>query len=128
MASTNALPPKVALVTGASRGLGLALARALAARGYALVIDAPDPLALGDAAEELVAQAAVRAVPGDVADPVHRERLVAAARELGGLDLLVNNASMLGPSPQPMLDRYPLGVLEHVLRVNLVAPLGLVQL
>jgi NAD(P)-dependent dehydrogenase (short-subunit alcohol dehydrogenase family) len=128
MASTNATPAKIALITGASRGLGLALARALAVRGYGLVIDARDPVALGDAAEELVAQAPVRAIPGDVADPVHRERLVAAARELGGLDLLVNNASVLGPRPQPPLDRYPLGVLEHVLRVNLVAPIGLVQL
>ena len=128
MATANGTPAKVALVTGASRGLGLALARALAVRGYGLVIDARDPVALGDAAEELVAQAPLRAIPGDVADPVHRERLVAAARELGGLDLLVNNASVLGPSPQPPLERYPLGVLEHVLRVNLIAPLGLVQL
>jgi NAD(P)-dependent dehydrogenase (short-subunit alcohol dehydrogenase family) len=128
MASHPNDPSKVALITGASRGLGLALARALSVRGYALVIDARDPVALGDAAEELVAATPVRAVPGDVADPVHRERLIAAARELGGLDLLVNNASVLGPSPQPMLERYPLGVLEHVLRVNLVAPLGLVQL
>ena len=128
MATANGTPAKVALVTGASRGLGLALARALAVRGYGLVIDARDPVALGDAAEELIAQAPLRAIPGDVADPVHRERLVAAARELGGLDLLVNNASVLGPSPQPPLERYPLGVLEHVLRVNLVAPLGLVQL
>jgi len=128
MATANGTPAKVALITGASRGLGLALARALAVRGYGLVIDARDPVVLGDAAEELVAATPVRAIPGDVADPVHRERLVAAARELGGLDLLVNNASVLGPSPQPPLDRYPLGVLEHVLRVNLVAPLGLVQL
>jgi NAD(P)-dependent dehydrogenase (short-subunit alcohol dehydrogenase family) len=128
MATANGTPAKVALITGASRGLGLALSRALAVRGYALVIDARDPVALGDAAEELVAATPVRAIPGDVADPVHRERLVAAARELGGLDLLVNNASVLGPSPQPPLDRYPLGILERVLRVNLVAPLGLVQL
>jgi NAD(P)-dependent dehydrogenase (short-subunit alcohol dehydrogenase family) len=123
----SAHPPKVALVTGASRGLGLALARALAVRGYGLVIDAREPVALAAAAAELAESTTVRAVAGDVADPVHRERLVAAARELGGLDLLVNNASVLGPSPQPPLERYPLGVLEHVLHVNLVAPLGLIQ-
>jgi NAD(P)-dependent dehydrogenase (short-subunit alcohol dehydrogenase family) len=127
MSTAHGNPAAVALVTGASRGLGLALARALAVRGYGLVIDARDPVALGDAAEELVAQAPVRAIPGDVADPVHRERLIAAARELGGLDLLVNNASMLGPSPQPPLKDYPLDVLERVYSVNVMAPLALIQ-
>src|SRR5256885_2515236 len=108
----SALPAKVALVTGASRGLGLALARALALRGYGLVIDAREPTALGAAAEELGAATSVHAIPGDVADPLHRSRLVAAARELRGLDVLVNNASVLGPRPQPPVERYPLRVLD----------------
>src|SRR4051794_12218 len=92
---------EVALITGASRGLGLALARALAIRGYALVIDAREPVALQAAASELAELTTVRAIAGDVAVAPHRDALVAAAREFGGLDVLVNNASVLGPSPQP---------------------------
>jgi NAD(P)-dependent dehydrogenase (short-subunit alcohol dehydrogenase family) len=111
-----------AIVTGASRGLGLALARALAARGWRLVIDAREAGALRAAADELHAIA----VPGDVADPAHRAALVAAAG--GRVDVLVNNASVLGPSPQPHLADYPLDVLEHVYRVNVLAPLALFQL
>jgi NAD(P)-dependent dehydrogenase (short-subunit alcohol dehydrogenase family) len=122
---------RVAMITGASRGFGRALAEDLARDGWDLVIDARDATALADAAR-VVAGAApgarIHALPGDVADPVHRAELVAAARELGGLDLLVNNASLLGPSPQPTLDAYPLDVLETVYRVNVVAPLGLIQL
>jgi NAD(P)-dependent dehydrogenase (short-subunit alcohol dehydrogenase family) len=120
----------VGLVTGGSRGLGLALGRALAGRGWALVVDARGQAELDRAAGELVAAGAatVVAVPGDVADPDHRRRVVAAAREIGGLDLLVNNASVLGPSPQPALADYPLDVLERVYAVNVVAPLALVQL
>jgi NAD(P)-dependent dehydrogenase (short-subunit alcohol dehydrogenase family) len=111
-----------AIVTGASRGLGLALARALAERGWRLVIDAREPAALEAAAAELGAVA----VPGDVASAVHREALVAAAR--GPVDLLVNNASVLGPSPQPHLADYPLDVLARVYEVNVLAPLALFQL
>jgi NAD(P)-dependent dehydrogenase (short-subunit alcohol dehydrogenase family) len=110
-----------AIVTGASRGLGLALARTLAKRGWRLVIDAREAAPLLAAAEELGAIA----IPGDVADAAHREALVAAA---GPVDLLVNNASLLGPSPQPRLAEYPLDVLEHVYRVNVLAPLALFQL
>src|SRR4051812_49540394 len=110
-----------AIVTGASRGLGLALARALAERSWRLVIDAREEAPLRTAAEELGAIA----IPGDVADAAHREALVAAA---GPVDLLVNNASVLGPSPQPPLADYPLGALEHVYRVNVLAPLALFQL
>jgi NAD(P)-dependent dehydrogenase (short-subunit alcohol dehydrogenase family) len=110
-----------AIVTGASRGLGLALARALAERGWRLVIDAREAAPLQAAASELGAIA----LPGDVADPAHLEALAAAA---GPVDLLVNNASVLGPSPQPRLADYPLGVLEHVYRVNVLAPLALFQL
>jgi NAD(P)-dependent dehydrogenase (short-subunit alcohol dehydrogenase family) len=117
----------VALVTGASRGFGLALARALARGGFALVLDARGERALADAAAEQSATTTVRAVAGDVADPAHRAQLVRAAWELGGLDLLVNNASVLGPSPQPALAEYPLETLHDVFTVNVLGPLGLVQ-
>ena len=119
---------RVALITGASRGLGLALARALAARGWSLVIDARGTEGLDRARRELEPHTQVRAIAGDVADEEHRQRLVAAAEALGGLDLLVNNASLLGPSPQPVLREYPLEVLERVYRANVYAPLRLIQL
>jgi NAD(P)-dependent dehydrogenase (short-subunit alcohol dehydrogenase family) len=112
-----------AIVTGASRGLGLALSRGLAERGWRLVIDARDAAALEAAAAGLPN---VVTVPGDVSDPSHRHALVEAAGER--VDLLVNNASLLGPSPQPPLADYPLDVLEAVYRVNVIAPLALIQL
>jgi NAD(P)-dependent dehydrogenase (short-subunit alcohol dehydrogenase family) len=118
----------VALITGASRGLGLALARSLAARQSRLVIDARGGDDLDAAASSLGDAPAVVALPGDVADEGHRRALVDAAVRLGGLDALVNNASVLGPSPQPPLDAYPIDVLEHVYAVNVLAPLRLVQL
>jgi NAD(P)-dependent dehydrogenase (short-subunit alcohol dehydrogenase family) len=119
----------VALITGASRGLGRALARSLAADGWHLVVDARGAPALEEAAGELrsAGAASVEAVTGDVADPEHRGRLVAAAEHLGRLDALVNNASVLGPSPQPQLADYPLDVLRQVYEVNTVAPLALTQ-
>jgi NAD(P)-dependent dehydrogenase (short-subunit alcohol dehydrogenase family) len=117
----------VALITGASRGLGLALARSLAERGWQLVIDGRDAFALEAAAQELSLAGAVTAVPGDVADPAHRQALLAAVSDRGRLDLLVNNASLLGPSPQPELADYPLDVLRRVFDVNAVAPLALIQ-
>ena len=116
----------VAIVTGASRGLGLALCRALALRGWRLVIDARGADALERARAELAARTTVAAVVGDVSDPRHREALVTAAGDR--LDLLVNNASLLGPSPQPPLQRYPLDELERVYAVNVFAPLALAQL
>jgi NAD(P)-dependent dehydrogenase (short-subunit alcohol dehydrogenase family) len=119
---------RVALITGASRGLGLALARQLAARGWALVIDARGAEALEAARVELAQRTAVTAIPGDVADEGHLEALVAAARDLGPLRVLVNNASLLGPSPQPSLADYSMDVLERVYRVNVLAPLRLTQL
>jgi NAD(P)-dependent dehydrogenase (short-subunit alcohol dehydrogenase family) len=118
---------RVALVTGASRGFGLALSRALAREGWTLVIDARDPSALNTAADELGAIGQVTALPGDVTDPAHRADLIAAAGECGGLDLLVNNASMLGPSPQPNLSSYPLETLRRVYEVNVIAPVALIQ-
>ena len=93
----------VALVTGASRGFGLELARSLARDGWTLVLDARGAAALTAVADELGEFTTVRAIPGDVSDVWHIGALVAAAEDLGGLDLLVNNASLLGPSPQPTL-------------------------
>lgn len=119
---------EIALITGASRGLGLALAQALADRGYGLAIDARGSDDLEAAQEALARRTAVTAIPGDVADPAHREELVAAAVRMGRLRLLVNNASVLGPSPQPDLDAYPLELLDAVYHINVLAPLGLIQL
>ena len=112
-----------AIVTGASRGLGLALTRALVARGWTVVVDARDGTALERAVAGLDG---VVALAGDIADPEHRRRLVATAGE--PIDLLVNNASVLGPSPQPALADYPLEELRRVYEINVVAPLALVQL
>jgi NAD(P)-dependent dehydrogenase (short-subunit alcohol dehydrogenase family) len=116
----------IAIITGSSRGLGLALARALAERGWALVIDARGAAELERAARELGRLTEVVALPGDVSDDWHRGALLDAAGDQ--VDLLVNNASLLGPSPQPPLGRYPLRVLERVYDVNVLAPLALVQL
>jgi NAD(P)-dependent dehydrogenase (short-subunit alcohol dehydrogenase family) len=110
-----------ALITGASRGLGLALARELARRSWRLVIDARGAEDLEAARAELNATA----LAGDVSDPDHRRALIQAAG--ARIDLLINNASVLGPNPQPVLADYPLDVLEHVYRVNVVAPLALVR-
>jgi NAD(P)-dependent dehydrogenase (short-subunit alcohol dehydrogenase family) len=106
----------------------MALARALGAEGWRLVIDARGGEALERARAELESVTEVRAVAGDVADEAHRRRLIEEAGAMGGLDLLVNNASLLGPSPQPALRDYPLVVLEDVYRANVFAPLRLVQL
>lgn len=116
-----------ALITGASRGLGLALAQALASRGWNLIIDARGKDALQDVADALCQKTRVTALAGDVADPAHRRALAVAGRAAGGLDAVVNNASILGPSPQPNLLDYPLDTLTEVLRVNTVAPLGVLQ-
>jgi NAD(P)-dependent dehydrogenase (short-subunit alcohol dehydrogenase family) len=118
---------RIALITGASRGLGLALARQLAAEDWHLIIDARGAKALETARVALAKQTRVIALPGDITDGDHRLALAEVAREWGGLDALVNNASMLGPSPQPELLDYPLEVLEQVYRTNVIAPLALVQ-
>jgi NAD(P)-dependent dehydrogenase (short-subunit alcohol dehydrogenase family) len=121
----------VAIVTGASRGLGQALAEGLAREGWSLVIDGRDATALEHAAARLepllAAGSACRALAGDITDPAHRRDLVAAAAALGGLDLLVNNAGTLGTSPLPSLGDYPLDDLRVAFEVNVVAPLGLTQ-
>lgn len=115
--------PPVALVTGASRGLGLALAQGLAARGWRLVVDGRDAAAL----ERAWPAPGTVLLPGDVADPAHRRALAEAGRRLGRLDLLVLNAGTLGPSPLPPLATVPLDAVAETLRVNTVAQLGLVQ-
>lgn len=117
-----------AIVTGASTGFGRALALDLARAGWDLVVDARTGAELEAAAREFAAEGnRVSVIVGDVTDPDHVRRLVEAAVEMGGIDLLVNNASMLGPSPQPVLAEYPLDTLSHVFEVNLVAPLRLIQ-
>jgi NAD(P)-dependent dehydrogenase (short-subunit alcohol dehydrogenase family) len=114
-----------ALITGASKGLGRALALALAGRGWRLIGDARNSRALSAVAADLTGAVAIR---GDVTDPGHRGVLAAAVERLGRLDLLVNNASDLGPSPLPVLAQYPLDALRRVYETDVVAPLALTQL
>ncbi len=116
----------VAVITGASRGLGRAVARELDRRGWHLVLDARDAEALQRSSAPLSPDR-VRLVPGDVADEAHRQALVDAVDTLGRLDLLLNNASDLGPSPLPPLDRLPPERFAAVLEVNTIAPLALIQ-
>jgi NAD(P)-dependent dehydrogenase (short-subunit alcohol dehydrogenase family) len=122
----------VAIVTGGSTGLGAALSAGLVENGWSLVIDARHEQALTATGRRLRGLlrpgAELLTVAGDVTDPAHRAGLISSADTLGGLDLLVNNASSLGPSPLPALADYPLEALRSVLEVNLVAPLALVQL
>ncbi|GHH04287.1 SDR family NAD(P)-dependent oxidoreductase [Streptomyces lanatus] len=119
----------VAIITGASKGLGRALAEALAARGWDLVLDARTPEVLEEAASGIreLHGTRVTAVPGDVTDPGHRAGLVAAAWRLGGVDLLVSNASALGAEPLVRLDALAPEGLRRALEVNVVAALALVQ-
>ena len=120
--------PTVALITGASRGLGREVARLLARQGARLLLTARGDDALQAAADELRAQAEVVALAGDVADPAHVERLVQAGLDrFGRIDVLVNNASTIGPSPMPTLDAYPLDAFTEVFQVNTIAPLHLIQ-
>ena len=119
------MTPRTALLTGASRGLGRALATALNARGWRLVVDGRDGDRLAAAVAALPSPDLVTAVTGDVADPAHRAALAAAVP--GRLDLLVNNASDLGPTPLPPLAGLPPAAFERVLAVNTVAPLALFQ-
>jgi NAD(P)-dependent dehydrogenase (short-subunit alcohol dehydrogenase family) len=122
----------VAIVTGASKGFGRAIAQALTERGWSLVIDARtrDELAEEETNLNSISASAARvvAVSGDVSDGTHRTQLVDAAESLGGLDLLVNNASTLGPSPRPPLAEYDIDDLRLVYEVNTFAPLALLKL
>src|SRR5438876_1612597 len=123
----NSAREKTALVTGASRGLGLALARGLATHGWNLILTARDAERLRSVRDELATRTHVAALSGDVTDPEHRSALAVLARRHAGLDAVVNNAGALGPSPQPMLLEYPLDVLRHVFETNVIAPLGVLQ-
>jgi NAD(P)-dependent dehydrogenase (short-subunit alcohol dehydrogenase family) len=120
-----------ALITGGSRGLGRELAAALLERGWSVVIDARDPAALAEADTELrrrqVGASELVTLSGDVSHQSHRESLVAAVEGLGGLDLLVNNASTLGATPLPELSEYPIEALRAAYEVNVFAPLALMQ-
>lgn len=118
---------KRALITGASRGLGEVIATFLARAGFELVLTARRADALQEMAQRLREYTVVVAIAGDVSDADHRRALHTAIHELGGLDILVNNASELGPSPVPALANYPLDALEQVFRVNVLAPIALVQ-
>jgi len=118
---------RTALVTGASRGLGLALARGLAGRGWNLILTARDTGRLRAVRDELASITHVAAIAGDLTDAAHRRSLAVLARGHSGLDAVVNNAGILGPSPQPSLFDYPLDELAEVYRTNVIAPLGLLQ-
>lgn len=124
---SDTMTTQTALITGASRGLGLALAQELAQAGWQLILDARGAEALEAAHAELSTSTRVIAIPGDVADSAHQRQLAEAAQTLGGLNAVVNNASILGPSPQPTLLDYPLDVLEQVYRTNVIAPLAVLQ-
>ena len=119
---------QVALITGASRGLGREFARLLARDGVRLILTARGDRALQEAADEVRQRTEVVALAGDVSRPDHVERLVRAGLgRFGQIDILINNASTIGPSPMPMLDSYPIDALTDVFQTNTVAPLNLVQ-
>jgi NAD(P)-dependent dehydrogenase (short-subunit alcohol dehydrogenase family) len=118
---------RTALITGASRGLGLALARGLAARDWTLILTARDPARLEAARTEVAGRTRVVGLAGDVTDAAHRRALAALAGTVGGLAAVINNAGALGPSPQPALLDYPLDVLRRVFEANVIAPLGVLQ-
>ena len=126
--SNMSTTPMVALVTGASRGLGREIARLLARQGARLVLTARGAAALRETEDELLALTDVVALAGDVADTDHVERLVRLGLDqYGRIDALINNASTIGPSPMPTLDAYPIEVLAEVFQVNTLAPLHLIQ-
>src|SRR5437867_2995536 len=124
---TNTTLQRTALITGASRGLGLALSRGLARGGWNLILTSRDPERLRPVRNELAEVTHVAALAGDLTNPSHRQALAVLARGHGGLDAVINNAGILGPSPQPELFEYPLDVLVEVYLANVIAPLGLLQ-
>ena len=118
---------KTALITGTSRGLGLELARALAAKGWQLILTARNAAKLLEVQKELEQITQVDAISGDVIDEIHLLQLPEKAAQMGGLDLVINNASTLGISPQPGLLDYPIEVIHSVFHTNTIAPLSLLQ-
>lgn len=119
---------RAAVVTGASRGLGRALAAELARLGWTVVIGGRDERTLLAAGEDIRSRGGeVVTVLGDITRSDHRAALSATAAALGGVDAVICNASALGPSPRPRLLDYPIQSLEHVLRVNVVAQLAIIQ-
>ena len=128
MTSESGSPHPVALITGASRGLGRVVAEFLGAQGFELVLSARDPDALAHVVEGLkLDRIPAQGVAGDVSDPTWQLAVTSVVARLGRLDMLFNNASELGPSPLPRLAEYPPSALERVLRVNLIAPLEITQ-
>lgn len=123
--TTSTAPTRTAIITGGSRGFGRALAQHLISDGWTVIIDGRDTDAVLEAAARL-GRGAI-AVPGDVTDATHRDDLIAAAARTGGLALLVNNASTLGPSPLPRLADFPVDAIGDVFRTNAGAPLALMQ-
>jgi NAD(P)-dependent dehydrogenase (short-subunit alcohol dehydrogenase family) len=118
----------VAVITGASEGLGLAITRRLVDRAWTVVVDARRRPRLEEATHELALTGRLVAISGDVCDPEHRAALLAAVSDLGHLDLLVHNASALGPSPLPSLAQHPLDALAEIYATNVIAPVALTQL
>ena len=118
---------RTALVTGASKGLGLALARGLAQRGWNLILTARDDMRLRQVRDELAQKTHVAAIAGDVNDESHRAALATLARGHSGLDLIINNAGALGPSPLPSLLDHALDELALIFASNVIAPLGIIQ-
>ena len=119
----------IALITGASKGLGRAVTHALAERGWSLIVDARGGAELTSATQGFATQrlADVTTIPGDVTDPDHRGKLGETVAAYGRLDVLINNASTHGVSPLPQLADYPLNELRHVFETNVIAPLALIQ-
>ena len=118
---------RTAIITGASRGLGLTLAKALAERGWNLIINARNAEALYQVQKELKQQTEVIAISGDVRDEVHLLQFPEHLQRFGQLDLLINNASTLGASPQPHLMDFPIEAIHQVFHTNVIAPLSLLQ-
>lgn len=117
----------VAIVTGASKGLGKAISRQLLLHGLSVIADGRDPKRLEETRRELAPLGHLVAIPGDVTDPEHAHALVTAAERIGRLDLLVNNASTLGETPLPRIDRLSQPVFELLFRTNVFAPIHLMQ-
>ena len=125
--SDESIAMRTALITGATRGLGLELARTLARRGWNLIIDGRDPVRLRAVRDELAQITHVAAIAGDVADPAHRSELAVLARGHAGLDAVINNAGTLGPSPLPPVLELEPDALTKLFAVNAVAPIALLQ-